>query len=153
MTFPTILWTHHWHPCVHRLPDEDGHLRLYLTLVNETSAGAELMVEYCLDHCSFHEYPLGSREPGLSMRLFFSQRLKHCCKERGRQIGNLDIEQQLFYCAGFASDSNMPSITWFTQCGISVCAFQTRNEDRATHMYLMLASECPAKEVHPDIPF
>ncbi len=150
-TFPTILLSHFWSPCIHRLPDDDGRLQLYLTLFNETRAGAALMVQNCLEIHRFHEYAPGERKQGRRVRVFFSERLKRRCKQRNQKFGSLDIEWQLFVCANFTPGSTEPSFSWLMLDGIRVCAFQPQWEFGPLRVYYMLAAECPAKASHPGI--
>lgn len=152
-TFPALLWSHDWRPCIHRLPDDDGRVRLYLTLFNETRAGAALMVEYCNEILRFHEYVPGRRKPDGPVRVFFSDALRRRCKQRGKQIGNPDIEREIFHVASFLNDSAKPSFSWFWHNGFAVCKLQTLDADLAMHVYLMLRSECPAREVLPALPY
>ena len=150
-TFPTFLWSHPWCPCVHSLPNDDGRLRLYLSLVNETRSGVAGMVDHCIAHCRFHEFAPDDRKPECSVRVYFSTRFGDHCRQREGTSRNSYVQRSFFFVAQLLYGPNTSPFLWLNPLGFSACSFRLLDEHGELCVYFMLAAECPAKGVTPFI--
>ena len=143
--FPAVLWRHPWRPLVLNLPSESGRLHLFVTLVNETTLGTELMISLCKHVCGFAELEPWDKGNKL-LRIFLGRQLSetvsaipHPVEAKGPKL----LVFLLYLTADCVSE--LAPFGGASINGVNVYWFYTKDDSRTRSFYFMLGSESPVR--------